>query len=62
MRQTENSQIGRIIPLTQRETIDFYTTGKMPERFTQTDTAKRHEILQQHGVNDTFIIRESDEI
>lgn len=55
MRQTENNQVRRIIPLTKSETIDFYVTGKMPERFTQTDTAKRHEILRKNGVNDAFI-------
>lgn len=55
MKQTENGQIKKIPPLTQRETIDFYTSGKMPDRFTQTDTAKRHEILRKNGVNDAFI-------
>lgn len=55
MRQTENSQIKKIPPLTRSETIDFYVkNGKMPERFEKTDTAKRHEILQRHGVDDKF--------
>lgn len=55
MKQTESNQIKKIPPLTQWETIDFYVNGKMPERFTQTDTAKRHEILRKNGVNDAFI-------
>lgn len=55
MKLTENSQIGRIIPLTRAETIDFYTTGKMPERFEKTDSMKRHEILRQNGVNSAFV-------
>lgn len=60
MKQTENNRIGRIPPVTKSETIDFYTTGRMPERFEQTAKVKRHEILRQNGVNvnDTFITGE----
>lgn len=54
MRQTENNQVRRIIPLTKSETIDFYVTGKMPERFETTGKVKRDEILRKNGVDVTF--------
>lgn len=54
MKQTENSQIKKIPPLTRAETIDFYVNGKMPDRFEKTEKVKRHEVLRQNGVDVTF--------
>lgn len=44
--------ISRIPPLSPKETILFYTTGRMPERFKGNFEADRTEILRQHGVID----------
>ena len=54
MKQTENNQVQRIIPLTREETIDFYVNGKMPDRFEKTEKVKRHEVLRQNGVDVTL--------
>lgn len=56
MKQTETNQIKKIPPLTRAETIDFYVTGRMPDRFEKTDSARRHAILRQHGVDDKFVM------
>lgn len=57
MKQTENSQIKKIPPLTREETIAFYVNGMMPDRFEKTEKQKRIEILRKNGVNE-----ESDKI
>lgn len=51
----DSSKIQRIPPMTASETIDFYSTGKVPERFADSSYAKRREILRHYGA-----IREDD--
>lgn len=54
MKQTQN-QVGRIPPLTPQETVLYYSTGVLPDRFEKTDSMKRHETLRQNGVNIEFV-------
>lgn len=55
MKPKETNQIKKIPPLTRAETIDFYVTGRMPDRFEKTDCARRHEILWLNGVDCRFV-------
>ena len=47
-----DTHLERIPPMTSAETISFYTTGRMPQRFRGNFEADRTEILRQHGVID----------
>ena len=44
--------IQRIPPLSSAETLAFFISGKMPERFRGNFEADRTEILRQYGVVD----------
>ena len=50
---SSDRHLSRIPPMTSAETIAFYTTGKMPERFRGNFEADRTEVLRQYGVHDT---------
>ena len=52
MLYSESRGIRRIPPLTSTETIEYFRTGKMPDRFQKTESQIRHEIISNYtGLN-----------
>lgn len=47
---TEAQRLRRIPPLTAQETLIFYQTGQMPQRFDDSAEAERNHIIDQYTI------------
>lgn len=50
---SSDRHLSRIPPMTAQETLQFYVSGRMPERFEGNFERDRTEVLRQYGVHDT---------